>query len=163
MEIRNARLADLADIVAIYNQAVREKATADTDSVTVEQRRNWFERHVADRRPILVAAEDHRVVGWCGLSDYRPGRAAVRHTAEISYYVHSAHRRKGVASALVAEAIRRSPELKIRTLFAILLDSNAASVGLLEKFGFRRWGHMPDVADLDGLELGHLYYGRRVD
>jgi phosphinothricin acetyltransferase len=162
MEIRTARLADLVDIVAIYNQAVREKATADTDPVTVEERRDWFERHAPDRRPILVAVRD-AVVGWCGLSDYRPGRGAVRHTAEISYYVHAAHRRKGVASALVAEAIRRCPELEIRTLFAILLDSNAASVGLLEKSGFRRWGHMPDVADFDGLELGHLYYGLRVD
>jgi len=162
MEIRTARLADLGDIVAIYNQAVREKATADTDPVTVLERRGWFERHAPDRRPILVAVED-AVMGWCGLSDYRPGRAAVRHTAEISYYVHAAHRRKGIASALVAEAIRRCPELEIRTLFAILLDSNAASVGLLEKFGFRRWGHMPEVADFDGLELGHLYYGLRVD
>ncbi len=46
--------------------------------------------------------------------------------------------------------------------FALLLDINSTSVRLLEKFGFTRWGHMPDVADIDGRECGHLIYGLRV-
>ncbi|MDJ0928378.1 MAG: hypothetical protein QNJ73_12105 [Gammaproteobacteria bacterium] len=52
--------------------------------------------------------------------------------------------------------------LNIKTLFAILLDINADSFRILEKFGFRQWGHMPNVADFDGRECGHLYYGLRV-
>ncbi len=48
-------------------------------------------------------------------------------------------------------------------LFAILLDVNTSSVGILEKFGFEQWGHLPGVADFDGALCGHLYYGRRVE
>ncbi len=55
------------------------------------------------------------------------------------------------------------PSLEIKTLFAILLDDNDASVKLLERFGFERWGHMPAVANFDGREVGHLYYGLRLN
>ena len=41
----------------------------------------------------------------------------------------------------------------------IVIDSNTASIRLLEKHGFEKWGHMPGVAEFNGLEVGHLYYG----
>ena len=47
-------------------------------------------------------------------------------------------------------------------LFAIILDSNQGSIRLLEKYGFKKWGHLPRVADFDGIEVGHLYYGLRI-
>jgi len=162
VRIRLARESDLGVVVEIYNQAVREQATADTEPVTEESRRSWFAAHTADRRPILVAEERDEILGWVSLSDHRPGRQAVRHTAEISYYVHTGHRRKNVASQLVRAAIARCPELEIKTLFAILLEDNTASIRLLEGFGFEQWGRLPGVADFDGREVGQLYYGRRV-
>jgi phosphinothricin acetyltransferase len=63
---------------------------------------------------------------------------------------------------LIKHAIQQCGQIEIRTLFAILLDVNIPSVNMLEKFGFQRWGHMPHVADFDGKECGHLYYGLRV-
>jgi phosphinothricin acetyltransferase len=86
----------------------------------------------------------------------------LRHTVEISYYVDVDHRRKGLASALVRAMIELCPPLEIRTLFAILLDDNLASIKLLESFGFEEWGSLPRVADFDGREVGQLYYGLRV-
>jgi L-amino acid N-acyltransferase YncA len=157
-----ARDPDLGAIVEIYNHAVGELATADTEPVSEESRRSWFAGHTAGRRPILVAEDQDEILGWVSLSDHRPGRQAVRHTAEISYYVHTDHRRKGVASQLVQAAIERCPDLEIKTLFAILLEDNAASVRLLERLGFEQWGRLPGVADFDGREVGQLYYGLRV-
>jgi len=49
----------------------------------------------------------------------------------------------------------------VKTLFGILLDINVPSVRLLEKFGFKLWGHMPNIADFDGKECGHYIYGKR--
>lgn len=163
MKVRVAVTGDLAAIADIYNQAVAEQATADTEPVSIDDRRAWLARHPAESRPVLVAEEDGAVVGWASLSDYREGRGAVRRTAEISYYVDTAHRRKGVASRLVREAILQAPRLGIRTLFAILLDDNEASVRLLGRLSFERWGHLPGVADFGGKQAGHLYYGLRVD
>ena len=162
-DIRVAAEDDLPAITAIYNQAIAlQSATADTAPVTLESRKLWLEEHPPDRYPVFVAAIDDRVVGYCSLSAYRPGRMALRHTAEISYYVDENFRQQRVGSELIAHAIEQSPGLDIKTLFAILLDINAGSTRILKKFGFEQWGHLPGVAEFDGRECGHLYYGRRV-
>lgn len=158
---RTAVPSDLAAIVAVYNQAVAVNATGHLDAVTVDDRRHWFESHTASY-PILIAALDGELVGWSSFSSYRPGRGALRHTAELSYYVHAAYLRRGVASALIARSIEMCGALAFNTLFAILLDDNFASITLLKKFGFEQWGHMLDVADFDGRKVGHLYYGLRI-
>jgi L-amino acid N-acyltransferase YncA len=160
---RVAVVSDLPAIVEIYNQAVEANATGDLDPLGMERADAWLREHPPASRPVLVCEEGSEILGWSSLSEYRPGRRALRHSAEISYYVRFSHHRQGVASQLVRECIALAPELGIRTLFAILLDDNRASVRLLERFGFARWGHMPRVADFGGREVGHLYYGRRVD
>ena len=163
MNIRAANEKDLSQIVDIYNQAVLlRRATADLTPVTVESRRQWFHDHAPDSCPIWVAEDNGVILGWCSLSAYRPGRMALRHTAEISYYVHEVHRRKGIGSALIQHAVDRCPSLQIKNLFTFLLDVNLASVRILEKFGFAKWGHMPGIAEFDGKTCGHLIYGRRV-
>ncbi len=161
--IRPAGPADLDRLVEIYNQAIAAgDATADTVPVTVAGRRSWFEVHDPDAHPIYVCPDAQgRVLGYLSLSPYR-GRPALARTAEVSYYVDYAHHGRGVGSALMAHALRESPALGRKVLIAILLEWNAASIGLLEKFGFERWGYLPEVAELDGRLCGQYYYGRRV-
>ena len=161
--IRLAVEADLPAITGIYNQAIAlQSATADISPVSIENRQTWLAEHSADKFPVFVAEIDGSVVGYCSLSAYRPGRMALRHTAEISYYVHERFRGMRVGSRLIEHAIEQCPRLEVRTLFAILLDINSDSVRILESFGFEKWGHLPNVADFGGRECGHLYYGRRV-
>ncbi len=163
MNIRIAELKDIKAIVDIYNQAVKvTQKTCDTEKITVASRRQWFDEHEVDKYPIFVAELDGVVVGYATISAYRPGRKALRFTAEVSYYIHFDYHRQGIASALLQYGIRMCPSLQIKTLFAIIVNSNIASVKLMEKYGFERWGHMPCVADFEGIEVGHLYYGLRV-
>ena len=163
MNIRIAADNDLPRIVEIYNQAVaRNGATADLTPVGVESRQHWFAEHQPDAYPIWVAKRSDNTIGWCSLSAYRPGRMALRHTAEISYYVHRDYRRQGVASALTQHAIDQCPGLQIRHLFALLLDVNEPSIKLLKQFGFVKWGRMPEVAEFNGQTCAHLIYGRKV-
>jgi L-amino acid N-acyltransferase YncA len=161
--IRLARATDLPAIVAVYNEAIATgQSTADTQPVSVEDRRVWFEEHHPDAHPIFVADVDGLVVGWCSLSAYRPGRQALRFTAEVSYYVAQAHQRRGIGTALLNQAIAACPRLRIKRVFAILLESNAASRELLRSLRFDQWGFLPKVADFDGRETGHVYFGRQV-
>ena len=102
------------------------------------------------------------MVGWCSLSAYRPGRAAFGRTAEISYYVGGAVRRRGVGTALVRHAVEQAPRVGKHVLFGILLERNAPSIRLLTKFGFELWGRLPDAALIDGELVSHVYYGRSV-
>jgi len=161
--IRLAQLDDLPAILDIYNQSILSKqSTGDTQPVRVADRMTWFGEHLPDEHPIFVAEVDGGVAGWCSLSAYRPGRAALRFTAEISYYIAVAHHRQGIATALVEHALASCPALNIKHVFAIVLEGNQASRKLLEKMGFEQWGYLPRVADFDGKEVGHFYYGKHV-
>jgi L-amino acid N-acyltransferase YncA len=163
MNIRVAGREDWPKVAEIYNQALEDKyATADTEPISPESRREWFELHSREQYPIYLAESDGEIVGWCSLSPYRPGRKALQTVAEISYYVHRAYRRRGVADVLMEYALKNSAGLGFRNLMAILLDQNTASIRLLEKHGFRCWGHLPDIADFNGTICGQFIYGRMV-
>ena len=161
--IRKADISDLPDIVAIYNQAVpTRRSTANTIPWTVESRTTWFVDHEPDNHPIFVAEIDGRVVGWCSLSVYRPGRLALRFTAEISYYIDSSFQRQGVGQNLISYALAACPALNIKNIIAVIIDRNEASKKLLEKLGFEQWAYLPRVLDFDGQEFGEYYYGVRA-
>jgi phosphinothricin acetyltransferase len=163
MNIRVANPDDLKDIVNIYNQAITAgQRTADLTTFDVKDRIGWFTSHDAERHPILVADTGRKVIGYLSISPYREGRQALRQTAEVSYYVDFECHGQGTASLLMRHALTICPALGIRVLFAILLEGNDASIRLLNRFGFEKWGFMPGVATFEGVELGHLYYGRHI-
>jgi len=163
MNFRSAEVADFPEIINIYNHAVDEKfATADTEHVTVDSRKEWFAQHSSQTYPIIVAEEKGKAVGWCSLSPHRPGRKALRTVAEISYYVHKDYRKKGVANKLIAQTIESAKKLGFKNLISILLDMNKTSIHILEKYGFEKWGHLPEVAEISGIICGQFIYGKRI-
>ena len=162
-EIRTAKLEDLEAIIKIYNQAVNSKfETADTTEIKTADRTEWFLKHEPDKYPIFIYEKQGEVLGWLSISPYREGREALKYTAEISYYIHRKYKRQGIGSKLIEHVLLAGKELGYKTIFAIILDKNTASIELLKKFGFTEWGHMPDVADFNGEECGHIYMGRRL-
>ena len=162
MTIRDATDADLPAIVAIYNAAIPGRmATADTQPVTAESRRDWFHEHNPNARPLWVAIEDNVIVGWLSFQSFS-GRPAYHATAEVSIYVAEDFQRKGIGSALLAKAVEQAPRLGLKTLLGFIFAHNDASLRLFEKFGFRSWGVLPCVAELDGVESDLIIVGRRV-
>jgi phosphinothricin acetyltransferase len=163
LQVRVAEMADLPAIVAIYNQAVpTHRSTANTTPYTVEGRKAWFMEHDPMKRPIFVAEVDGQIAGWCSLSTYRPGRMALRFTAEMSLYIESAFQKKGVGSALVRHALEACPRLGIKNVVGVVIDRNEGSQKLLKRMGFEQWGYLPRVLDFDGEEFGEFYFGKRV-
>lgn len=163
MSIKLAEDKDLEELVEIYNQAIEtQRCTADMDVFTVDERNSWFKEHQSLEYPIYVYEVDNRVVGYLYFTGYRPGRRAMKYTAEISYYIHNDYQRQGIGAEMMKFAIEKSKELNFRNLIAILLEWNIASVKLLEKFGFKEWGCLPQIADFNGEVCSHLYYGRKV-
>jgi L-amino acid N-acyltransferase YncA len=160
--VRLAQETDLGSINEIYSQAVGINATAHTYPLTPAQSREWFVAHDPEKYPVFVSVADDQITGWVSLSAYRPGRMALRHTAEISFYIHENYRRQGVGSALLQFAVKKAPELGLRQVFAIVLEHNTASIALLKKFGFQQWGFLPDVADFDGKICGQYYFGLKT-
>ncbi|GIQ88472.1 hypothetical protein KIPB_010723, partial [Kipferlia bialata] len=152
-----------------------------------EGRRGWFTSHSTPSSdggecmyPLYIAREDREgediaradregeedassdVIGYCTISPYRPGREALQYTAEISYYVDETHHRQGVASALVRHAHEECKRAGLKTLFAIIMNVNTASISFMSHMGYSVWGNMPGVADYNGVECGHTYMGIRL-
>lgn len=163
MSIRLAREEDLPEINTIYNQAVMQKfCTAHLIPVDMDYRLSWFSSHPPERYPVYVYQEDKKVGGWMSLGTYRADRQALAHVGEVSYYVDKELWGKGIGSHLLKHAISLAPSLGLSILVAILLDRNPASIALLEKFGFSRWGSMPGIANIGDETADHLYYGLKL-
>ena len=162
MTIRDATEADFPAIVAIYNASVPGRtATADTEPVSIESRREWFRDHDPEKRPLWVAVDNEIIVGWLSFQSFY-GRPAYRATAEISVYVTPALQRKGIGRELLTRAVERSRRIGLKTLLGFIFGHNAASLHLFETVGFQRWGVLPGVAELDHIERDLIILGRRI-
>lgn len=162
MTIRHATEVDLPAIVAIYNAAIPTRmATADLESVSVESRLNWFQGRSPSQRPLWVVEVEGVVAGWLSFQSFY-GRPAYSKTAEISIYIAPSFQRCGLGRQLLAQAIQKSPSLGIKTLISFIFAHNQPSLKLFKTFGFKPWGHLPNIAELDGIERDLVIMGLRI-
>lgn len=83
------------------------------------------------------------VLGIANLKRPLPKRK-LRHTVELGMSVHSAHRGKGVGTALMDACVRWAcgqPELELMTL--AVYQANAAGRALYTRFGFIEYARLP--------------------
>jgi L-amino acid N-acyltransferase YncA len=161
--IRDAREADLPEIVRIYNASIPGRlATADTEPVSVESRRAWLRDRDPARHPLWIAEREGRIAGWLSFGKFY-GRPAYAATAELGVYIDPGAQRGGVATALMERAFARAPGLGLTTFLGFVFAHNERSVALCRRFGFVQWGHLPRVAVLDGIERDLLILGRRLE
>lgn len=96
-----------------------------------------------------IAKQKGKILAWGSLSDYHP-REGYRITAEISVYVAPEARGKGLGGRLVNFILESAPKFGAKNVVALIFSSNAASLNLFAKFGFTRWGELPEVCDMGG-------------
>ena len=163
MPIRLAVASDLPAIVSIYNASIPGRmATADVEPVSVAERAEWFRGFDPAKRPLWVYEQDGRIAGWLGLRSYY-GRPAYHRTVESAVYVDPEHRRRGIAHDLLDNALRAAPAMGIANVLAFVFVHNQPSVTLFEAHGFQRWGLLPRVCEMDGVERDVLILGRRLE
>ena len=143
--IRKATEADLAAILAIYNDAVAKTTAIWNDQpVDLANRRAWFRTRTAQDFPVLVAEEDALVVGYGSFGDFRPFDG-YRFTVEHSVYVAEGVRRRGIASSLLAALEERARTMGKHVMVGGIAADNEASLKLHERLGFVETGRMPEV------------------
>ncbi|PZD96063.1 N-acetyltransferase [Paenibacillus sambharensis] len=161
--IEDAKLEDLASIVAIYNETIPSRqVTADLEPVTVDDRLKWFYEHSPEHRPLWIMKSGGSIVAWLSFQSFY-GRPAYNGTAEISIYITASYRSKGVGAILLQHAIDACPRLRLNNLVGFVFGHNEPSLRLLRKFGFEQWGLLPRVAVLDGIERDLIIIGLRVE
>ena len=162
LRFRTAGEQDLPEIVSTYNQAIASRiVTADLEPVTAESRQAWFRSH-GGRRPLWIVESGGRYAGWISVRSFY-GRPAYDGVAEVSIYIDSAWQGKGIGKRCLSYVIGQAPALGLHTLLGFIFASNQRSVALFERQGFRRWGHLPAVADMDGVMLDLLILGRKIE
>ncbi|WP_339289654.1 N-acetyltransferase family protein [Paenibacillus sp. FSL E2-0201] len=160
--IEDATPADLAAIVEIYNSTIAGRmVTADLEPITVADREKWFLEHNSHHRPLWVLRQGDEIAAWFSFQSFY-GRPAYNATAEISVYVSEKFRGDGAGRILLKEAIDKAPSLGIKNLVGFVFGHNDPSLGLLEKFGFKQWGLLPGVAELDGIERDLVIVGLKI-
>ena len=63
---------------------------------------------------------------------------------------------------MLETALAQAPRFGLKTLLGFVFAHNAPSVALFERAGFAAWGHLPRVAELDGVERDLLILGLRI-
>lgn len=135
--------------------------TADLEPVTVESRKSWLQAHDPSRRPIWVLEESGEVVAWLSFDTYYP-RAAYDGTAMVAIYVAEKRRGGGIGRTLLTNAIEQAPSLGLRVLLGYIFSHNEPSLRLFTQHGFERWGYLPGVTRLDGIDRDVVIMGKRV-
>ncbi len=163
MIIRTAQEKDISSLLDIYNyEVVNSTSTFDLNPKTYEEWSKWFYAHNVGNHPLIVAEIDSQVAGYASLSTYRE-KEAYKSTVELSVYVSTEFRRRGVATALMEEILRMAREDDtIHTVVSVITSENAESESLHNKMGFRLCGVIHEVGMKFGRYLSISNYELQV-
>jgi phosphinothricin acetyltransferase len=156
VRMRPMKEADGEAVLRIYAQGI---ATGDaTFEAAAPPWEEWDRTHLPHSR--IVAEMDSLVVGWAALSPVSD-RCVYGGVAEVSVYVASGARGKGIGLALLDALVRSSEAEGIWTLQAGLFPENVASVRIHERVGFRAVGVRERLGQLAGVWRDVLLMERR--
>jgi [ribosomal protein S5]-alanine N-acetyltransferase len=141
--------------------------TWPADDLTRASFRRRIRRYAEDQRNDLAYAflifrsGDNTLVGGLTLANIRRG---VAQAGSIGYWVGAPFARQGYMTAALRALIPFSfRSLRLHRLEAACIPANAASIGLLEKTGFKREGYARGYLCINGMWQDHLLYARLQD
>ena len=146
--IREAGEQDAAAIAGIYNQGIEDRgATFETELRSADD----MAAKLAERQryPLLVISEDDVVLGWAGLSSYRP-RECYAGIAEFSIYLDRSARGRGLGKQVLTALIDVAHERGYWKLVSRIFPFNTGSRALCRACGFREVGTYEKHGRLDG-------------
>jgi L-amino acid N-acyltransferase YncA len=147
---------DWEEVKAIYMEGIATgQATFETQAPEWEA---WDQAHSRVGR--LVARSDSAILGWAALSPVS-NRCVYGGVAEVSIYVRTASRGKGVGKALLRALIEESERAGIWALQGGVFPENVASIALQRACGFREVGRRERLGKMNGIWRDVLLLERR--
>jgi phosphinothricin acetyltransferase len=141
LSIRPATINDVHRITEIYNEAIlNTTATFDTEIKTIDDRKKWFADH-DEKHPVIVAESEGKVIGYACLTRWSD-RCAYDGTAEVSVYVDSNFRARGVGKKLLEVLTLEGEKAGLHNLISRISEGNMSSIHIHELFGFTHIGVM---------------------
>ncbi len=156
MRIRDMITSDWEQVSRIYQEGI------DTGVATFEQQspsyEDWNQAHISQCR--LVAEENGKILGWAALSPVS-SRCVYGGVGEVSVYVDSNQRGKGIGKQLLNHLVEASEIAGFWTLQSGIFPENEGSVALHKKAGFRFIGMRERVGKLNGVWKDNLLFEKR--
>ena len=144
------------DVARIYELGIATKnATFQTEAPDWE---SWDSSHRADCR--LIATIGNTIVGWAALSNVS-SRCVYSGVAEVSVYVDTEFRGKGVGGKLMDALIKESESNGIWMLQAGIFPENTGSIQLHLRHGFRQVGIRERIGKMDNTWRDVAFFERR--
>jgi L-amino acid N-acyltransferase YncA len=143
--IDNATRHDLPEILAIYNEVIRNSTAVYTEvELTQERGHAWFDAKVGNGFPFVVARDASGVLGFGTFGEFR-APPCYQHSVEHSVHVRSDRRGRGVGRSLVVELLARAAAMRKHIMIAGIDADNVVSIGMHLSLGFRNVGHFHEV------------------
>ena len=143
--IADARGEDLAEILAIYNEVIRNSTAVFSDSeFDAERGAEWFAGKRSSGFPFIVARDISGIVGFGSFGEFRAW-PCYRHSVEHSLHVRSDRRGQGIGRALLVELKARAAAMHKHVMIAGIDADNRASIHLHETLGFNTVGQFREV------------------
>ena len=137
--------SDIPAITTIYRHYVDHSAiTFDTEAPGEEAIAEKYAGLQKLGHPVIIAERAGKTVGYAYASFYRP-RAAYRFTCEDSIYLDPNETGRGLGEALLTELLEQSRAYGFKQMLAVITADTANSIGIHEKFGFKRVGYYEAV------------------
>ena len=156
ISFRSLQASDYPSVKEIYELGIATgNATFQTEAPGWEA---WDQDHLAKAR--IVAIENNRVIGWAALTPVS-GRCVYAGVAEVSVYIHTDARKKGVGKKLLSELVAQSEGENLWTLQAGIFPENKASLKIHEQCGFRQIGYREKIGKMNGLWRDTVLLERR--
>jgi L-amino acid N-acyltransferase len=143
--IDNASRQDLAEILAIYNEVIRNSTAVFAEiELNPERGAAWFDAKLASGFPFLVARDASGITGFGSFGEFRAW-PCYRHSVEHSVHVRADRRGLGIGRELVTELMGRASAMQKHVMIAGIDADNAASIKLHHSLGFIHVGHFHEV------------------
>ena len=145
VQIVSATTADIPQILEIVNHNIlNETCIYDIEERSLETQLAWFENQLNHNYPVIVAKQNHSVLGYASYGQYRP-KVGYKFSMEHSIYIHPEHQNQGIGKELLQELIQIASSNNVHVLIGGIDANNLGSIAFHEKFGFEVVGRMNEV------------------
>ena len=156
-KIRFASAGDAKEILEIYAPYIEK--TYVTFEYEVPSLSDFSARiaGIIKRYPWIVYEEDGKILGYAYGGPDRT-RAAYQWTVESSVYIAESAKGRGIGTLLYEELIRLLQKQNFCICYALIVDDNAPSIKMHEKFGFYEVGHLRNTGYKHGAWHGIIEF-----
>ncbi len=146
-------------ILAIFNDAIlNSTALYDYQPRTMPNMVTWFEAKRNGDFPVIGLEDSQgKLLAFGSYGTFR-AFPAYKYSVEHSVYVHPDHRGQGLGRIILQELIAAARRNDLHALIGAIDASNAGSIALHERMGFRHVGTLPQVGFKFGRWLDLAFY-----